>query len=156
MTYLIVAVVLGIVAAAVFLLSLRLLIGTWLLQWLRGSAGLLLVALAIGIGLAAWDLRSYHQVADAKPIATLAFNKVDDRQFAVVLVDQAGNERRYQLTATSGVSMFIVLQWVDTLARLGIKPGYRLDAPVGTISFAGRRTKVATHRSGFANRKTVL
>lgn len=125
MTYLIVAVLLGIVAVAVFLLALRLLIGSWLFQWLRGSAGLLLVALAIGIGLAAWDLRSYHQVVDTKPIATLAFNRLDERHFAVSLVDQAGNERRYELDGEMWQLDIRVLHWTDSVARLGFKSGYR-------------------------------
>ncbi|MDB6062873.1 MAG: cation/multidrug efflux pump [Verrucomicrobiaceae bacterium] len=126
MTYLIVAILLGILAIVVLALSLRLLIGAWLLQWLRGSAGLLLVTLAVFIALAAWNLRSYQAVVTAKPIATLAFNRIEDRHYAVSLVDQSGNEQRYELDGEMWQLDTRVLRWTDTVAQLGFKPGYRV------------------------------
>ena len=131
MTYLIVAILLGLVAIAIFLLSLRLLIGASLLQWLRGSAGLLLVALSVGVGLAAWDLRSYQRAVDNKPVATLAFSRLDDRHFAVSLVDQAGNEQRFQLDGEMWQLDIRELRWTGSLARLGLKPGYRASRLLG-------------------------
>lgn len=127
MIYLGVAIVFAFIAAIIFALSLRLLIGNWIIAWLRGSAGLLLVACAIALGFAAWDLHSYQQVSDVHPIATLAFNKIDDKQFTVSMVDQAGEERRYQLSGDLWQLDVRLLKWVDALARLGVKPGYRLD-----------------------------
>ncbi len=127
MVYLGVAIVLGILALLVLVLSLRLLIGNWILPWLRGSAGLLLVASAAVLGFAAWDLFGYQQVSDTRPIATLAFNKIDDKRFNINLVDQAGNEQRYQLSGDLWQIDVRLLKWVDTLARHGVKPGYRLD-----------------------------
>lgn len=127
MIYLGVAILLAIVALLILLLSLRLLIGNWIIGWLRGSAGLLLALCAAVLGLTAWDLHSYQQISDARPIATLVFNKVDDKQFSVNLVDQGGNEQRYQLSGDLWQLDVRVLKWVDALARLGVKPGYRLD-----------------------------
>lgn len=127
MIYLGVAIVLAIVAALILLLSLRLLIGNWIIAWLRGSAGLLLLGGAVLLGLAAWDLHGYQQISDVRPIATLAFNKIDNKQFTVSMVDQAGEELRYQLSGDLWQLDVRLLQWVDTLARLGVKPGYRLD-----------------------------
>jgi hypothetical protein len=125
MTYLIVAVLLGIIAVAIFVVSLRVLIGAWLLQWLRGSAGLLLLALAVLIALAAWDLRSYQQVNVSKPIATLAFNRIEDKHFAVSMVDQAGNEQHYDLAGEMWQLDVRLLRWTGSLASLDLKPGYR-------------------------------
>ena len=127
MIYLGVAIVFAIVAALILLLSLRLLIGNWILAWLRGTAGLLLAGCAVVLGFAAWDMHSYQQISEIHPIATLAFNKIDDKQFTVSLVDQAGEERRYQLSGDLWQLDVRLLKWIDTLARLGVKPGYRLD-----------------------------
>ena len=45
----------------------------WLLGWLRGSAGLLLLALAGLIALVANDVRSYQPLPEGKPLVTLSF-----------------------------------------------------------------------------------
>ncbi len=125
MTYLIVAIVLGIIAVAIFVLSLRFLIGPWLLQWLRGTAGLLLLAAAVAVALAGWDLRSYQQVDAGKPIATLGFNRIEDNHFAVSLVDQSGNERRFELDGEMWQLDIRLLRWSGALSALQLKPGYR-------------------------------
>jgi hypothetical protein len=109
----------------VLVLSLRLLVGSWILQWLRGSAGLLLLALAVMLALAAWDLRSYQQINASKPIATLAFNRLEDKHFTVTLVDQAGNEQHFELAGEMWQLDVRLLRWTGSLARLDFKPGYR-------------------------------
>jgi hypothetical protein len=125
MTYFVVALILGLIAVAILAVSLRLLIGSWLLQWLRGSAGLALLALAVLIALAGWDLRSYQQVNVSKPIATLAFNRIDDKQFAVSMVDQAGTEQRFDITGEMWQFDVRLLRWTGAMAQLDFKPGYR-------------------------------
>lgn len=127
MIYLGVAIVFALIALVVLLISLRLLIGHWILQWLRGSAGLLLLAAAVVLALAGWDIRTYQQVSATRPIATLAFSKIDDKQFNVNLVDQAGNEQRYQLSGDLWRLDARVLKWFDAAAHAGVKSGYRLD-----------------------------
>lgn len=126
MIYLAVAIVLAIIALIVLLVSLRLLIGTSLFVWLRGTAGFTVLAIAAAIGWAAWDLHNYHQV-DGKPIATLAFNKLDDKRYALTLVDQAGAERRFDINGDMWQLDVRMLAWPDAMARIGVKPGYQLD-----------------------------
>jgi hypothetical protein len=127
MIYIGVAVVFAIIAILILLLSLRLLIGNWILAWLRGTAGLILVGCAIVLGFAAWDIHSYQQISDTRPIATLTFSKIDDKQFNINLIDQSGNEQRYQLSGDLWQLDVRVLKWFDALARVGVKPGYQLD-----------------------------
>lgn len=127
MIYFGVAIVFALIALVILLVSLRLLIGNWILPWLRGNAGLLLLGAAVVLALAGWDIRSYQQVSATRPIATLAFSKIDDKQFNVNLVDQAGNEQRYQLSGDLWRLDARVLKWFDAAARAGVKPGYRLD-----------------------------
>lgn len=127
MIYIGVAIVFALVALVILLVSLRLLIGNWILGWLRGSAGLLLLSVAIVLALAGWDMRGYQQASASRPIATLAFSKVDDKQFNVTLVDQAGNEQRYQISGDLWRLDARVLKWFDAAVRVGVKSGYRLD-----------------------------
>lgn len=127
MIYLGVAIVFAIIALVILLVSLRLLIGNWILPWLRGTAGLLLLGVAGMLVLVAWDIRGYEQVSNVQPIATLAFSRVDDKQFSVNLVDQAGAEQRYQLSGDLWRLDVHLLKWFNDAARMGIKSGYRLD-----------------------------
>ncbi len=127
MIYLGVAIVLGLIALAVLLLALRLLIGDWILAWLRGTVGLTLLGGAALIAAAAWDLRGYEQTGETRPIATLSFNKTDDKHFSVSLVDERGGEQRYALSGDLWQLDVRVLKWFDAAARIGIKPGYRLE-----------------------------
>lgn len=126
MTYLIIAVLLGLLAVAICALALRLLLGSWLLQWLRGTAGLLVLAVAVLVALAAWDLRSYRSIVSDKPIATLAFAQLEDRHFAVTLVDQGGSEQRVALDGDMWQLDVRVLRVPESLAQLGLKSGFRL------------------------------
>jgi hypothetical protein len=127
MIYLAIAVGLGVLAALIALLALRLLIGPWLLGWLRGSVGLVLAAVALVVGLAAWDLHGYKAVLAERPIGTLAFNMLGEQRYAATLVDDAGNEQRFELLGDMWQLDVRVLKWTNALARLGFKPGYRLD-----------------------------
>lgn len=128
MLYTVIAVVIAVIAAAVALAGLRLLLGRhWLLGWLRGSAGLLLVAVAATAAFAAWDLRGYRQILAEKPVATLAFTRAGDQHYKVVLVDEEGNEQRHELYGDMWQLDVRLLKWSDGLARLGLRPGYRLD-----------------------------
>jgi hypothetical protein len=128
MIYTGVAIALGVLAAGVALLALRLLFGRhWLLGWLRGMFGLVLLALAVVVALAAWDLRGYHQVLAEQPLGTLAFSQQGEQHFAVTLVGPEGNEQHFELNGDMWQLDVRMLKWTDALARLGFKPGYRLD-----------------------------
>lgn len=127
MLFPLVAILLAIVALACAVLALRLFIGPWLLGWLRGSVGMLLTVLAVAIAVGAWDLRGYRPLTDTQPIATLSFNKLEPQRFAVTLVGAGGAEQRHELLGDMWQLDTRVLRWNETLARLGLRPGYRLD-----------------------------
>ncbi len=131
MVYTLVALAMAVVAILVAVVALRFLIGTWLIGWLRGTAGIALTVAAVVIAASAWDLRGYQQLSETTPIGTLAFNKLDEQRFAVTLVDQAGAEYRYELNGDMWQLDVRLLKWIDAVARLGFKPGYRLDRLVG-------------------------
>lgn len=122
-----VAVVLALMAAAVAVLALRLLFGNWLLGWLRGNGGLLLAAAAVLVALAAWDMRGYQPLSAEQPLGTLSFKALGEKHFAVTLADTRGGERHFELNGDMWQLDVRVLKWANALARIGFKPGYRLD-----------------------------
>lgn len=132
MVYPAIALVIVLLSLLAVVAGLRLLLGRrWLLAWLRGCAGLLLLVIAAIALLAAWDLYGYRQLLEEKPIATLAFAGDGDHHYKVVLIDEGGGEQRHSLSGDMWQLDVRLLKWHDGLARLGFKPGYRLDRLAG-------------------------
>jgi hypothetical protein len=151
-----VALALAVIAVVALLFALRLLIGTWLLGWLRGTAGIVLTVIAVAIAAGAWNLRSYQELLATKPIGTLAFNKLEDQRFSVTLIDASGAEQRYELSGDMWQLDVRVLRWTDTLARLGFKPGYRLDRLSGRYLALEDEQKLPRTVIGLNNDKPLL
>ena len=124
----------GLAAAIVVIAIISILIGikvlikpTWILGWLRGTAGILLLLLAVLLGLSAVDFYSYKQLEKNQPIATLSFTQIEPKLFKVSVVDEAGHEAIYQLNGDLWQLDARILTWSSALARMGLLPGYRLD-----------------------------
>lgn len=121
----------GVIIVAALLLTLfsgrMLLKGTWLLGWLRGMFGLVLLAGAVLLALSALDFYGYQQLTKEQSIATISFTKNDYQDFQVSLVDSNGKERLYDLKGDLWQLDARIIKWSSTLAGIGLKPGYRLD-----------------------------
>ena len=156
MLYSLVALALLVFAIVAALIALRLLIGTWLLGWLRGTAGIVLTFIAVAIAAGAWDLHGYRQLLTAKPIGTLAFNKLEEQRFSVTLIDVGGAEQRYELSGDMWQLDVRMLRWTDALARLGLQPGYRLDRLSGRYLALEDEQKLPHTAIGLNNDKPLL
>ncbi|MGQ9424616.1 cation/multidrug efflux pump [Gilvimarinus sp. F26214L] len=99
----------------------------WLFGWLRGMSGLALVAVGIVLTMAALDLYSYKQIVAEKSVATISFEQLGPQRFSALLVDSDGRENRYELAGDQWQLDARLIKWPDSLAALGIKPGFRLD-----------------------------
>ena len=49
----------------------------WFRQWLRGTAGMVLIAGAIWLGLVVWDLASYRSAIQERPLATVSIYEIE-------------------------------------------------------------------------------
>lgn len=115
---------------------------SWFLGWLRGTAGLVFVALAMLIGLLANDLRSYKPVALDKPLATLSFKA--DGPFYRVSVLEGAKERNFILEGDLWQLDARFFQWKGLAALIGLQPGYRLEKLTGRYLSIEQQT-VAQH-----------
>lgn len=123
LTALLVLIGLGLVYSAFRLLS-----GShWLLGWLRGMTGLLLVAAGFVVAMTAFDLLSYRQVLTDKPIATISFERLSPQHYRAILVDNAGRERRFDIAGDQWQLDARIIRWTSFIAGLGVKPAYKLD-----------------------------
>lgn len=98
----------------------------WFLGWLRGTAGMLFVAIAALVALVAWDLRSYDPLPAERPLATLSFHKVAEQRYEVTLL-QGSDERRVELAGDLWQLDARVLDWKGLARLIGMAPGYRLQ-----------------------------
>lgn len=100
----------------------------WFLGWLKGMLGFALAAFAVIVVLAAWDIWSYEELLADKPLATISFQQLGDHRYrAVVHIAHDSSEKSFELMGDQWQLDARIFKWHDSMLRLGIKPGYRLD-----------------------------
>ncbi len=99
----------------------------WLLGWLRGMCGMVVLALGLLVGLIAFDIFSYQQILNEKSLATVSFKKLASQRYNAVLVDADGREQRFELYGDQWQLDARLVKWSGAMAGFGIKPAYRLD-----------------------------
>lgn len=131
MQYLGLSVVVALLGLGILLVAFRVLSGgRWLLGWLRGTLGMLVVALGILFGFVAWDISSYQPLATDKPVATLSFHS-DGRQRYRVEVDSVGQSSNFTLEGDLWQLDLRLLQWKGLATLIGLEPGFRLGKLTG-------------------------
>lgn len=127
MQYLGLAVVVALVALILALIAVRILVkGHWLLGWLRGTFGMVVVAFAALIGLIAWDIASYQPLNNGAPLVSLSF-KTDGQQRYQVRVEEGQKVRFATLEGDLWQLELRALHWKGIAALIGLEPGYRLE-----------------------------
>lgn len=100
----------------------------WFFAWLRGSFGLLFLVFSICVLWAAYDLTHYDELLEERPIASVAFDKIEEQKYLATVsyyIDKAPVEfevygDQWQIDAR-------IIRWTGFLSALGAKPGFRLD-----------------------------
>src|SRR5690606_12442170 len=128
MLYTLIAIAVITIGGLIAYKALRILLrGSWILGWLRGMSGLLLLVVALALGLIAYDIFRYKQIMQEQIIATINFEKIEDQHFDAVLVDSKGNEYHYILRGDQWQLDARVIKWKGYLGTFGLRPAYRLD-----------------------------
>ncbi|WP_019339212.1 hypothetical protein [Stutzerimonas stutzeri] len=127
MQYLGLAVVVALLAMITALVAAKMLAGGhWLLGWLRGTVGMLVLSLAGLIGLVAWDVTTYQPLGHGTPLASLTF-QADGQQRYQVKVQEGQNTRFVTLEGDLWQLDLRALHWKGLAALIGLEPGYRLE-----------------------------
>ncbi|XQE68797.1 hypothetical protein ACOAPY_09660 [Pseudomonas sp. P3C3] len=117
----------GLLALLALFIAARILFApNWFLAWLRGTAGLAFLALALLIGVVAYDLRSYDPQVRDKPLVTLSFSADGPQRYRVNLLE-GGEEREVTLEGDLWQLDARLLGWKGLAALIGLQPGYRLE-----------------------------
>lgn len=127
MQYLGLAVVVAFLALITVLVALRLLLsGHWLLGWLRGTFGMLVLALGGLIGLIAWDVNTYQPLEPGRPLVSLSF-QADGQQRYQVKVEEGTQVRFVTLEGDLWQLDLRALRWKGLATLIGLEPGFRLE-----------------------------
>lgn len=126
--YTVLAILFGLLALIALYPALRLLLNPhWILGFLRGVAGVILLALAVGVALIGLDMYSYRALLDEHPVATISFKREGLQRYRVTLLETEGSERTFVLQGDLWQLDVRLIKWRPAIAALGVKPGYQLD-----------------------------
>lgn len=120
-------IIFGVCLALVLAGAVILLRSQWLIAWLKGTAGLALIALAVYFSLFALNLFSYHQLTREKPVATVSFKQLGPQQYVATLTQPGGSSGDYELRGDLWQLDARIVHWKGIFALLGFQPGYQLD-----------------------------
>ncbi|HQQ63451.1 MAG TPA: hypothetical protein PLF22_07750 [Pseudomonadales bacterium] len=128
MIYQVLAAIVGIVAVLLVLLALKTLIRKgWLLGFIRGLCGSLLIAVAALMLLYVQDIRSYKVAESDRVIATLSFRQKELYLLEVDVQETNGGSRKATLQGEQWQLDARMLKWSPLLSAMGIRTGYRLE-----------------------------
>jgi hypothetical protein len=121
----------GLLALLVFLISARILLkGSWVVGWLRGTCGLLLLTAGGVIFMLAQDLATYSVVPESKLLVTVGFEADGPQRYRVSLL-QGPKEDTLSLDGDLWQLDARLFQWKSLGELIGLKPGYRLEKITG-------------------------
>lgn len=119
--------------------------GSWLLGFIRGTVGLLLLGAALLIVLVAADVYSYRNLAEEHSVGTVSFKKIGEQHFEAKFADEDGLAQHFELQGDQWQLDARLLKWNGPLARWGIQPAYRLDRLSGRyLTLQDERSKQRT------------
>jgi hypothetical protein len=111
----------------VLLVALRLLLGgSWLMGWLRGTCGFVVLALAGLIGLIGYDISNYASLPGEQPLVTLTFQAQGAQRYEVTL-EQGKETRTVMLEGDLWQLDLNLLRWKSLAELIGLESGYRLE-----------------------------
>jgi len=99
----------------------------WVLQWIKGTLGLAVLAMAVYLVLVAVNLYSFQELNGETPVATVSFRAAGEQTYIATLTRVDGTARDYRLRGDQWQLDARVIKWKTPFALLGLKPGYQLD-----------------------------
>lgn len=127
MAYQVLAFVTLAIGALILLAAIRMLLSPrWLLGWLRGSGGLVLLACALAAGVVALEFSEFDVIRKQQPIASLSFREVSPQHYDVSVTPVKGDGRSYMIAGDMWQIDAKIYKWSRGLEKLGFMPGYQL------------------------------
>ena len=120
-----------VLALLVLFLAIRILgAAPWFSGWLRGMLGLSLSAAALVGGLLAYDISTYQEIPQDKPLFTLSVHEQSAHRYQLTILEGA-TERTFLLDGDLWQLDVRQLKWRGLIDLIGLQSGYRLETLTG-------------------------
>lgn len=124
---------------------------SWFLGWLRGTCGLALLAVALLVGVVAYDLHSYAPLPrQGQALLTLSFQAEGTQRYRAT-VREGGRERSVILSGDLWQLDARVFDWKGLASLIGLQPGYRLELLAGRYLSAEQQAAAEPSRIALAS-----
>lgn len=118
----------AVIAIIIFYIAYRMLASSgWVMGWIQGNLGLVLLLLAGLLALAVMDIRTYRPMFNDVPIGTFSLHTLSPGSYKFRLVDSKGVERSYNFSGDQYYLLANQLRWSTRFAGMGMGHGYRIQ-----------------------------
>ncbi len=117
----------------------------WVWQWIKGTAGLVLVALAVYLVLVALNLYSFHELNEETPVATISFRATGEQSYIATVTREDGGSEDFRLNGDQWQLDARVVKW-KTLHAAGSETRLSARPHPGPLLRPGGRALQGTHR----------
>lgn len=100
---------------------------SWFMQWLRGTAGFLLVGMALYLVLMAASLFSYQQSSPEVPLASVSFVATGPQAWDVTVAEANGRNRVYELRGDIWQLDVRLLRYSGLGGIFGSQPSFQFE-----------------------------
>jgi hypothetical protein len=146
-----------IVGVAFLLLALRLLLRHGLLaHFFRLILAVVLFSAGTYLLLAGFDLVGYKKLLDEEPVAALRFDRLGEQRYRVSLIDAEDANQQFVLRGDEWQLDVRLIRWHPGVARLGLKPLYRLDRLSGRYRAVAEETRLPRTVHGLAGQEGLV
>lgn len=104
---------------------------TWLLQWLRGTAGFLLLGISVYLSLLAGSLFAYQPASAGMPLATVSLVANGPQAWDVTVTEANGTSRVYELNGDLWEMDVRLLRYSGLGGIFGTEPSFQFERLAG-------------------------
>lgn len=118
----------------------------WLLQWLKGTGGLLLIVLAVYSSLFAVSVYSFSELDPDRSVATISFRETGPQRYIATVSPREGS--RFEVTINGDLWQASVRTavWRGVFGFLNVAPGYQMHSISGRyLALEDERTNERSH-----------
>jgi len=118
---------------------------SWFLQWLRGTAGFVLLAVSVYLSLLAGSLFAYQQSSDGLPLATVSFVANGPQAWDVTVTEANGTSRVFELNGDLWEMDVRLLRYSGIGSIFGTSPSFQVERLAGRyLSLEDQQNKDVT------------
>lgn len=99
----------------------------WMLGWLRGTSGLLMVAAAIAFAVFAVNIFNYQLHNPELPVMNLSITEETPQHYRALITDSKGREQIKDIEGDLWQLHLRAINWGGLPSAIGFKTGYRLE-----------------------------